>query len=84
MRTENEVWKLVDTWINSNVKENEAIVSRVGNSLKDVLIGYNCISNNTLKQNLFTVEMKLLRFLSEETVNTILSEIVESFRKEDL
>ncbi|MCK9593796.1 MAG: hypothetical protein M0Q91_17490 [Methanoregula sp.] len=82
MITENEMWELVDRWIELNGEPNEAISSVISDD-RGMKIKYSRIASNKLFETSIDVNPWLLRHLSESTIKDILKDLITDFRGMD-
>jgi hypothetical protein len=85
MITEEELWDLIDGWFAKEVKANEAITTGydLSETNRVIKIKYARITNNTLFQDSFSIDMRFLLKMPDSTVIIIIKDVLNVFRKDE-
>jgi len=79
---EETMWTTIDEWFKDNIAENEAVTT-VAEGGASVGIRYWRITKGKLIQRELDINKQLLQKLNENTIKTIMADIIEIFRMAD-
>ena len=81
MKSENEIWELLDKICAEKVRENESLTNGIGRNSEYIKLEYARIHNNRLfRAELEVISMNLLRRLTRETIDNIINDLLAEMR----